>query len=141
MEFAAGVPLAVGAAALRALNSYLYDKKVAIAWFGDDYEVFTSNKCVHGKLGICISHVFSVPETECVRLIADSLQNSQSWFWSRATRGGECCWLPMYRTLKGNTIAKARSALFSLGAVGSLPAARIDAWGLVVMAYANGATL
>jgi hypothetical protein len=143
-EFAAGVPLAVGVAALQALNSFLDDKRIAIAWYGaTDYKTFTRKKWISGRPAIYISHVFSVPESWSRRLIANSLENSQSWYWSRAMFGGECCWLPLYRTLehavRGTTIAEAQSAIFSLGSVGSLPAARMDMWALVVMAYANGA--
>jgi hypothetical protein len=144
MEFVTGVPLAVGVAALHALNSFLDDKRIAVAWYGpNDYKVFTRKRWINGKLGVCISHVFSIPESECVRLIADSLQSSQGWYTSRSAFGGECCWLPIYRSLKEkqmrSVVADAQSASFSLGAVGSLPAARINLWGLVVMAYANGA--
>jgi hypothetical protein len=145
VDFVAGVPLAVGVGALHLLNDYLDDRRIAIAWYGEaDHRVFTSRRWIKGKVGICISHVFSVRENESLRLIADSLESSQGWYMSRIAYGGECCWLPIYRSFRERHpdnpgVVDAQRAIFSLGAVGSLPAARMDLWGLIVMAYANGA--
>lgn len=143
MEFVTGVPLAVGAAALNILNAFLDDRRIAIAWYGEDYKIFTSKTWINGRISICITNVFSVAESDCVRLIRDSIENSHNWHASRRMRGGECCWLPIYRSLSQNEpqafVFDAHRAIFSLGAVGSVPAARIDLWGLIVMAYANGA--
>src|SRR5579871_5738009 len=119
MEFVTGVPLAVGVGALHMLNAFLDDKRIAIAWYGkSDYKVFTRRRWIGGKFRICISHVFSLPETECVRLIRDSLESSQNWYASRSMHGGQCCWLPIYRSLReshpSNVVADAQSAIFSL---------------------------
>jgi hypothetical protein len=142
MEFATGLPMAVGAAALRALNALLDDRRIAIAWYGKDYKKFTSRTWIRGLPGICISHVFSLREEDCRSLIRNSLENSQRWHTARGD--GACCWLPIYRHLerqfRESSVIEAQRALSSLGAVSSMPAARVDAWGLVVMAYANGAT-
>lgn len=143
MELVASLPLAVGAEALRSLNRYLEDRRVAQAWYGkDDYKTFTAKKFIKLRPSICVSHVFVVADEDCQEMISQVLGVCHRWY---EQRGGECCWLPLYRTLKitslGNsTVKPAETALSSLGTVSSLPAARLSLWGLIVMAYADGAT-
>jgi hypothetical protein len=144
MEFVAGLPLAVGAAGLKLLNSLLEDERVARAWYGDEYKTFTKKKGVGTMVNYYISHVFTISEQDCPRMIDNSTTHSQSWHQYREKHKGECCWLPIYRSLKEqdaglSTVAVAYEALGAIGALSSIPAARVDAWGLVVMAYANGA--
>ena len=141
MELAGEIPLAVGAAALRLLNSYLDDRKIAKSWYGNNHRIFTTRTWTKGYIGLRISYVFAVPEDRSMALIEQSVHHSSSWH--KKSKDGACCWLPIYRSLEDNfrkdTVVKAHSALSSIGTVSSLPAARINAWCMVVMAHANGA--
>lgn len=138
MEFVASLPLAVGASALRNLNEFLEDREIAQAWYGGDYKTFTKRKVFY-KGRLSIDNVFVVSDEDSEEMISHSLGVCHRWY---EQRGGECCWLPLYRALQttylaGTTVKKAETALSSLGTVSSLPAARLSLWGLVVLRMAQ----
>jgi hypothetical protein len=98
MELASGIPIAVGATALRTLNSYLEDSRIAKAWYGKDYKTFTKRKFMKGSFSLCVKNVFVVREEDGEALIGSCLPVSHTWYGGRGD--GECCWLLLYRTLK-----------------------------------------
>ena len=88
-----------------------------------------------------IRNIFTVREEDSEALIMGCLPVCHKWYSSHDE--GECCWLPLYRTLsetlnKKRFLQDAPSAVTSLGSVAALPAGRMNLWSLVVLAFANG---
>ncbi|OAF98534.1 uncharacterized protein CC84DRAFT_1106147 [Paraphaeosphaeria sporulosa] len=133
MDAAASVALDVGVRALNALNDCLEEKDTAISWYGKEAcKTFTGRSwSLFPRKWKKFSHV---KITKVFRIRANDWQKEDS---------GECCWLPIYHALPKQTQklceAEPKRSLGSLGILKSLPAARMDAWGLTVLAIANGA--
>ncbi|GIJ92121.1 hypothetical protein Asppvi_011097 [Aspergillus pseudoviridinutans] len=87
--------------------------------------------------------VFTVKNDFWEELIGRALLQCKEWHEDR--NNGQCCWLPLYRSLEDKRRAKflddAESALSWIGTTTSLPAARLDSWGLVTLGFADGGTL
>lgn len=161
MDARVSAAVAVGSAALQTLNTYLRDTDTAKGWYGTHYyEDFTkSNFSLKKFLGLDddspreIKEVFALQSTDWQYTIEYCLSNTQVWLrYARHNEKGkdeesrgECSWLPIYAALPANyrkhSRASSKKSASSLAAVRSLPAARFDAWGLVVLAIANGAKI
>ncbi|KAE8143632.1 hypothetical protein BDV38DRAFT_276716 [Aspergillus pseudotamarii] len=158
METAAGVPLAVGIQALKTLNQWLKNREIAEAWYGSDVDDFTKPITlakVRRALSLDemrVDMAFTIQGEQWTELIRKCLEKCYSWH--NARYNGECCWLPLYRAMKqdrtsnnkknndGETVLKPAEKYPSfIGTISSLPAAHLEAWGLVVMGYAAGGTL
>ncbi|GKZ34031.1 hypothetical protein AbraIFM66950_004166 [Aspergillus brasiliensis] len=153
METAAGVPLAVGKAALQILNKWLENVETARAWFGTDWEDFVGVRTLAQRLrkarrhlagdDLSINYVFTIKEADCKLVIRNCIEECHTWHGQR--ENGECCWLPIYRSMikrldRKKVLELADSTSSTIGTVASLPAAVLESWGLIVMAYANGAS-
>ncbi|KAL2846159.1 hypothetical protein BJY01DRAFT_247336 [Aspergillus pseudoustus] len=159
MEAAAGVPIAVGIQALKILNGWLESKELAGAWYGPEADDFTSTKLSVKKIRriitgrrLNVEKAFAVHRQQWPELIRNCLEKSHTWYSKRYD--GECCWLPLYRSLRHNNtnnnrdsadvesiLKPANSNPSFIATMSSLPAAHLDTWGLVVLAYASGARL
>ncbi|EED23386.1 hypothetical protein TSTA_068130 [Talaromyces stipitatus ATCC 10500] len=148
MESGVSAALSLGAEAIKKLNGLLEDKQTAKAWYGDVYDLFTSNQWRFWN-GRRINRVFVIKKEDWVPVIRKWLPHTN----------GECSWLHIYwaiheSRLKHNKFNKLRlysglleipylesamSSLSSIGSISSLPAANLDSWGLIVLALANGA--
>ncbi|OJJ74187.1 hypothetical protein ASPBRDRAFT_192922 [Aspergillus brasiliensis CBS 101740] len=153
METAAGVPLAVGKAALQILNKWLENRETAQAWFGTDWEDFVEVRTIRQRFrkvrrqlagdDLHINYVFTIKEADWKVVIRNCIEECHNWYGQR--ENGECCWLPIYRSIikrleKKKVLELAASSSSTIGTVASLPAAVLESWGLIVMAYANGAS-
>jgi hypothetical protein len=160
METAANVPLAVGVHALKILNQWLENKEIAKAWYGSNVDEFTKTwstgsatlrnirETLSASPSTHVEKAFTIHNNQWPELIRKSLDKCHSWHDQRYD--GECCWLPLYRVMKqndnssnnkNNVLKPANSNPSFIGTMSSLPAAHLEAWGLVVMAYATGGTL
>ncbi|EAU32781.1 predicted protein [Aspergillus terreus NIH2624] len=139
-----------GVEALKILNKWLDSEEVALAWYGKEKDVFLRKqnwllKLLSGKYKQPeIQKVFTIQKEDWQLVIEESLPVAHTWYRKRKDESGECSWLPLFwacRSPLGETrvLSKADKAFTSLGIVSNLPAARLDLWGLVVMAYSNGA--
>ncbi|GKZ27994.1 hypothetical protein AbraCBS73388_008224, partial [Aspergillus brasiliensis] len=153
METAAGVPLAVGKAALQILNKWLENRETAQAWFGTAWEDFVEVRTIRQHFrkarrhlageDLRINYVFTIKEADWKLVIRNCMEECHTWRGQR--KNGECCWLPIYRSIikrleKEKVLELAASSSSTIGTVASLPAAVLESWGLIVMAYANGAS-
>lgn len=94
-----------------------------------------------------VAHVFTIRNEDWLLIIGEALPAAHTWFRSREDYNYECSWIPRYLAYKESrslcpskqVLQEAELAFSSLGVVNCRPAARLDLWGLVVMAYANGA--
>lgn len=79
-------------------------------------------------------------------IFQEALPVAHTWFRTKKDNECECSWIPLYKSCKealgkqagDGVLARTDSALSSLGIVLNRPAAQLDLWGLVVMAYSNG---
>ncbi|CEL03858.1 hypothetical protein ASPCAL04997 [Aspergillus calidoustus] len=145
-----GYTTTTGVEALTILNKWLDSKETAIAWYGKDAEDFLRErsggiKLVRNKFANPeISHVFTIQKEDWQVVMEEALPAAHTWYRKRKDESGECSWLPLYWSCrdqlgKVRVLQSADVALASIGLVSGLPAARLDLWGLVVMAYSNGA--
>ncbi|KAG9249449.1 uncharacterized protein F5Z01DRAFT_697879 [Emericellopsis atlantica] len=149
MDAAASAVLEVGAGALQALNQFLEDTDTARCWYGSDYGYFTTwswRMLLPPFRKRKINNIFGVHADDWEQLIRNCLLNHKEWIHAaQSSDTGECSWLPLYRALPGEKRhdwrEKAQQSSSYIGAVRSRPAARFDVWGLVVLAFANGAGL
>ncbi|PKK41182.1 hypothetical protein CI102_15072 [Trichoderma harzianum] len=151
MEAAMSTAVTVGIEALNYLNKLLADKDTATGWYGDHSPKFIGHKYRLSRLRlhlplspIEITHIFRVKKDDWQQTIEHCLSNYQEWTrYAQNPRGGECCWLPIYSSLpeekRDAWCEKPKRSSRSIAAVKSLPAARLDSWGLIVLAFANGA--
>lgn len=140
-----GAPLLVGNEALEILNKWLDSEDIAKAWFGTDYKTFC-DLTVAGVAAITrhenplLSKIFTVHMADWPAVIQTSIEKAHNWWGSHPD--GECCWLPLYRSLAEEAPEKylkdVRAGISWVGTARSVPAARLDFWGLVVLGYANG---
>lgn len=143
MDAATSAAFTVGAQALKTLNNWLDDTETAKSWYGKEYKTFTGpSTWPPTKIGTRkIKTVFTISKDDWQKVIEYCL--SDCYTWHRHSEGGECCWLSILGSLpkemRSGFLQTPKRSLSSLGIVASLPAARIDLWGLVVLAYANGA--
>ncbi|KAL5356410.1 hypothetical protein BJX96DRAFT_186723 [Aspergillus floccosus] len=139
-----------GVEALRILNQWLDSEEVALAWYGKEKEVFLRKqnwllKLLSGKYKQPeIQNIFTIQKEDWQLVIEESLPVAHTWYRKRKDESGECSWLPLFWACRSplgenRVLSKADKAFASLGIVSNLPAARLDLWGLVVMAYSNGA--
>ncbi|UDD63992.1 hypothetical protein AFCA_011246 [Aspergillus flavus] len=148
METLAGAPLAVGVEAIRTLNKWLETREVAQAWYGRDWNTFckTTTQGLRRAGKPKITKIFTIRRSQWNEVITASNWRAPDWHQPQYIRG-QCCWLPLYRTLSQTVDGIDRfttntyDGLPFIGTAISLPAARVDLWGLVVMGYANGALL
>ncbi|KAJ5771169.1 uncharacterized protein N7511_003220 [Penicillium nucicola] len=142
-EIAASAAFATGKEALNTLNNWLDDVEVAKSWYGNNYRKFTGSGKRIGRtlFRLKITGVFTIKKNDWQKVIEECL--SDCYNWHRQTEGGECCWLRLFTSMsddmKRRCLQQSRSSIQSLAVVESMPAARIDLWGLVVFAFANGA--
>lgn len=145
MDSAISAAVTVGMESIRLLNQWLDNRSVARAWFGDYCDDFITHPLF--QKNIKINNVFVVADQDWKAVITKCLDTCQTWHKDRDMYGGECCWLPIYRAaslaLGGpeKILKKADDSPSSIGSVSSRPAARLDSWGLIVMAFADGAKL
>jgi hypothetical protein len=139
-----------GVEALKILNKWLDSEEIAHTWYGSDKDKFTGHttmwKFFRGKVKAKpdIKHVFTIQKEDWQLVIKESLPVSHTWFRDRKDKKGECSWLPLFWACREHlgddrVCPEAQKSFSSLGIVSTLPAARLDCWGLVVMAYSNGA--
>lgn len=143
MDAMASVALVVGARALDALNHWVEDRETAISWYGKEaHKKFTTRKWFW-PFQLKIRKVLSIRNDNWQKVIESCLSGTGTWYRQAQKDSGECCWLPIYHSLpketKKDCLLDPKRSLTSLGMVKSLPAARMDAWGLTVLALANGA--
>ncbi|KAL3444314.1 hypothetical protein BJX65DRAFT_297775 [Aspergillus insuetus] len=145
-----GYTTTTGIEALKILNKWLDSKETAKAWYGNDAEDFLKRRHFGNKLfrkkyaALEIEHVFTIQKEDWRMLIDEALPVAHTWYRKRKDESGECSWLPLYWACrdqlgKQRVLQKADAALASIGLVSGLPAARLDLWGLIVLAYSNGA--
>lgn len=138
-----------GVEALKILNKWLDNNEVAQAWYGKDKDFFIKkrnriSKLFRGKFKKPeIQYVFTIQKEDWQLVIKESLPVAHTWYRKRKDESGECSWLPLFWACRSplgedRVCSKADEAFTSLGIVSNLPAARLDLWGLVVMAYSNG---
>jgi hypothetical protein len=142
-----------GVEALSILNKWLDTSEVTESWYGKDektQKIFLRPRNPFLRLirkkydKPEIGRVFTIMREDWQVVIKESLPVAHDWYRRRKDSGGECSWLPLFwasqKPLGTNRVCpKAESAFTSLGIVSNMPAARLDLWGLVVMAYSNGA--
>jgi hypothetical protein len=142
-----------GVEALSILNKWLDTNEVTESWYGKEertQKIFLKQRNPFLRLirkkydKPEIGRVFTIMKEDWPLVIKESLPVAHNWYGRRKDSGGECSWLPLFwaseQPLGTNRICpKAESAFTSLGIVSNMPAARLDLWGLVVMAYSNGA--
>lgn len=145
MDSAVSGGLAIGTEAIRMLNTWLETGEIARAWYGkEDYTKFTTRLSflpLNAFGSRTVSKVFTIKRDQWEQVIKACLPECGNWYQRRLD--GECGWLPLYRAVRdspssGTFVEKARSSLSSIGTISSLPAARLDTWGLVVLGYADG---
>ncbi|KAL2784783.1 hypothetical protein BJX66DRAFT_316234 [Aspergillus keveii] len=145
-----GYTTTTGIEALRILNKWLDSKETAAAWYGKFADDFLKPrnagiKLLRKKYAIPeIANVFTIQKEDWQVVMEGSLPAAHTWYRKRKDEAGECSWLPLYwacrdQLSKERVLQKADVALASIGLVSGLPAARLDLWGLIVMAYSNGA--
>lgn len=105
-------------------------------WYGKEYATFTKVKYVKGKYSFCVIKVFKVTDLDVFERMIDK---STASLWLRQ-RKGEHCWLPLYRAIQDPKVVVDKEAKLALKPKPSHGAAELSMWGLVVMAYADGAT-
>ncbi|RDH13956.1 hypothetical protein M747DRAFT_270953, partial [Aspergillus niger ATCC 13496] len=150
MDTAITAGLQVGVQALETLNNLLDEKEIAKTWYGENnYKDFTGKRFFpintlnkFGHRGI--RKVFRIKKDTWHKVIQNCLTDCYNWYHQiKENYEGECCWLLLYRSLpeetKRDCLERSERSLSSIGIVSSLPAARVELWGLVVLAIANGA--
>jgi hypothetical protein len=143
MDIAANAAISTGKEALNILNDWLDDVEIAKSWYGESHRKFAGVSIWPPRKAfrLQIKNIFTIKKDDWQQVIEHCL--SDCYKWHRHTGSGECCWLRIFMSLPENLRAgclqKPESSLQSLSIVQSLPAARIDLWGLVVFAFANGA--
>lgn len=153
MDIAISAGLQVGIQALKILNRWLHEEEIAKTWYGkSNYKIFTRRRYwlifyQPWKFGGReIQRVFRIKKDAWHKVIQNCLTDCYSWHQRmKENCEGECCWLLLYQSLPNETqtncLEKSQRSLSSIGIITSLPAARVDSWGLVVMALANGAKI
>ncbi|EAS29582.3 uncharacterized protein CIMG_08328 [Coccidioides immitis RS] len=142
MDPVAGAPLVIGIEALRTLDDWLETEDIVKAWYGADCNTFCELSVSRstGEEKPRLAKVFAIDNERWPDVIRISLEKAQNWW--RAHSSGQCCWLPLYRSLSeqmpGAFIKGVTDGISCIGIANSLPAARMDFWGLVVLGYANG---
>ncbi|KAL3482886.1 hypothetical protein BJX62DRAFT_250157 [Aspergillus germanicus] len=145
-----GYTTTTGIEALNVLNKWLDSKETAKAWYGRDSGDFL--KVRRGWIRLLrkkyktpeIEHVFTIQKEDWQIVMEESLPVAHTWYRKRKDESGECSWLPLYWACRDQlgrkkVLQRVDVALASIGLVSGLPAARLDLWGLIVMAYSNGA--
>ncbi|KAL2859320.1 hypothetical protein BJX68DRAFT_261759 [Aspergillus pseudodeflectus] len=145
-----GYTTTTGIEALKILNKWLDSKETAKAWYGKDANDFLKTRFFGIKLfrnkftSPEIKNVFTIQKEDWQLVMEESLPAAHTWYRKRKDKSGECSWLPLYwscrdQLSKERVLQSTDLALASIGLVSGLPAARLDLWGLIVMAYSNGA--
>lgn len=139
---------------LKSLSKYPDSKNTARTWYGSThYREFVTKdlwlkRLFRDRLSTPeIERVVTVRDENWLLIIGEALPAAHTWFRSREDLRYECSWVPVYLAYKDprslceskQMLQNAELSFSSLGIVNSRPAARRDLWGLVVMAYANGA--
>ncbi|KAH2976040.1 hypothetical protein KXW58_007570 [Aspergillus fumigatus] len=144
-----------GMEAWKTLNKWLQNREIALSWYASDYETFTDvdiRECIWASLfcdsgwRLKVNTVFTIAREDWESVIKECLPVCHTWYRIRIEDRGQCCWLHLFRSVRDklgpNRVLQAAGLAFnSLGIIGGLPAARLDSWGLVVLAYSNGAKL
>lgn len=149
---AVGLAVNVGAEALGALDKWLDGKRKAQSWFGDRYRTFTNirwYKLNFSRISLFPHHirqVFVINRDDWRLVLTECLNAASRWDSDSLRReNGECCWMHIYRTIGHERakrfLIKRNDSGSHISSVATIPAARVESWGLFVLAYANGARL
>lgn len=143
-----------GREALSVLNRWIYSEQTAKTWYGKElYDDFAPNNRAkrtirqHTSDKPEIQNVFTVKKDHWPVIFQEALPVAHTWFRAKKDNEYECSWIPLYKSCKealgkqgrDGVLAKTDMAFSSLGIVLNRPTAQLDLWGLVVMAYSNGA--
>lgn len=143
--------ITLGAEAAGALDHWLDGRRRARAWFGNQYRTFTNIRpwmLNFTRLSLWphqIRKVFVIHRDDWREILDRCLYTCSRWNDEGQRGNGECCWLHIYRSLekdrRKNFLVRTRDAGSYISAVSARPAARVESWGLFVLAYANGAEI
>ncbi|KAK7212342.1 hypothetical protein V2G26_019520 [Clonostachys chloroleuca] len=149
MDIAVSQAASLGTAALQYLNELLDSRETAKCWYGENhYHDFTKWNLFSRNILVAnpsrkITKVFTIRAGGWDKAIGECVYNHQLWRRFAVRTDGDCSWLPIYEAVsekdKKSYLSGAKKSAGFVATAKSLPAARLDAWGLVVLSLANGA--